>query len=285
MVKGGEAGEETEETTRLEPESKEPTTGKEEVEEKEQKQSLQGPRVEAAGESDKNHFLEVVAGDDLKETLGDGAYTFKHHIYKGTIFQSFITPKMLDNIVHNFKARETDVFVATYPKSGTTWMQQIICSLIGWKGNVSAIGGVSWLEANAHELDKYEALPSPRYFQTHTPWKLVAKGKGVKYIVVVRDGRDVAVSFFHHCRAFKLYGYNGPWDHFFKLFIEGQVDCGLWMNWVVEWWRMCLQDPDHYLLIKYEDMKRNLASEVQRVAKFISGKAPPAAKLKESKLD
>eukprot|EP00457_Paulinella_chromatophora_P006024 gb/GEZN01006042.1/.p1 GENE.gb/GEZN01006042.1/~~gb/GEZN01006042.1/.p1 ORF type:complete len:379 (-),score=76.07 gb/GEZN01006042.1/:519-1655(-) len=276
---------ETEEDAPVVPEEKQEELAKEEEEvvseENEVKKSnMKATRVEVAGEASKQHYLEVVAADGLRETLGDGKHTFKHYIYKGTIFQPIITPKMMEDLT-TFKTRETDVFVATYPKSGTTWVQQIICQMSGWKGNVSDLGGVSWLEANAHQLDKVEALPSPRYFQTHTPWKLVVKGKGVKYVVVVRDGRDVAVSFFHHCRAFKLYGYDGSWEHFFKLFIEGQVDCGLWMSWVVEWWRMCQADPEHYLLVRYEDMKKNLTTEIQRIAKFVHGKALSTTRVKE----
>ena len=57
-----------------------------------------------------------------------------------------------------------------------------------------------------------------------------------KYIYVARNPKDVAVSMFYHTKAIVQYEFNGNWDCFFELFMQGNVDCGMWFNHVLEWW-------------------------------------------------
>ena len=59
-----------------------------------------------------------------------------------------------------------------------------------------------------------------------------------KYIYIARNLKDVAVSLFYHTRAIIPFEFDGDWDRFFELFLEGNVECGLWFNHVLEWWEM-----------------------------------------------
>ena len=51
--------------------------------------------------------------------------TYKLNIINGTPFPPIITQERMDELV-DFKLFEDDVFIVTYPKSGTTWCQQIV---------------------------------------------------------------------------------------------------------------------------------------------------------------
>nr|XP_019575561.1 PREDICTED: amine sulfotransferase-like [Rhinolophus sinicus] len=85
----------------------------------------------------------------------------------------------LENI-EDFEIRDDDVFIVTYPKSGTIWAQQIL-SLIYFEGHrsrteiVKTIDRVPFFEYNLHKMD-FIARPSPRLFSTHLPYYLVPKG-------------------------------------------------------------------------------------------------------------
>ena len=76
----------------------------------------------------------------------------------------------------------------------------------------------------------FKTLPSPRLIKTHlthnTTPRSANKDAQCKYIYVARNPKDVAVSYFHFAEHFKKIGmsdFNGPWEFWCKLFIEGNA--------------------------------------------------------------
>ena len=71
----------------------------------------------------------------------------------------------------------------------------------------------------------FESFPSPRVFKTHLPYGLVPKPRDQatkpRYIYVMRNPKDTAVSYFHHNAGFPR-GANVSWDEFFELFMKGE---------------------------------------------------------------
>ena len=73
----------------------------------------------------------------------------------------------------------------------------------------------------------FNTLPSPRILKTHLPYYTIPKSANedtkCKYIYVARNPKDVAVSFFKFVTSLKSIGngFNGPWEFYAKLFIEG----------------------------------------------------------------
>lgn len=73
------------------------------------------------------------------------------------------------------------------------------------------------------------ALPSPRLLHTHLTYDVIPKGKTddtkCKYIYVMRNPKDVAVSFYEFLKpkdSRSVAGFNGPWEFFARLFLEGK---------------------------------------------------------------
>ena len=175
--------------------------------------------------------------------------------------------------------RPDDVWVVTYPKCGTTWTQQIVRLIInkGKDDGLKIDEAVPWPEGFANipaigytycvDIDK---LASPRAFKSHFPYEMMPCGLPSttpgKYIYVVRNPRDVAVSYFHHDRAVPIYPLY-EWGDYFEKFLKGDVDFGDYFDHVLGWWAH--KDDDNVLFLKYEDMKKDLPSAVATIAKFI----------------
>ena len=106
----------------------------------------------------------------------------------------------------SFVPRAGDVVISTSYKSGTTWMQNIVVRLVYRGGEVPAVSAVSpWLD-NAHvELDRWlEILDGQprRIIKSHLPLDVIPYHPEVRYIVVVRDARDVFMSFWNHSSSY-----------------------------------------------------------------------------------
>ena len=48
-----------------------------------------------------------------------------HNVVNGIVFPTFITQERLDEL-RDFHLKPDDLFIPPYPKSGTTWLQQIV---------------------------------------------------------------------------------------------------------------------------------------------------------------
>jgi len=107
-----------------------------------------------------------------------------------------------------FQARPDDIVVATYPKSGTTWMQRILSLLIFRSEEPLALDRTfPWWEVNRRPIEAvvedFEAQRHRRSVKTHVPFDGVPRFDAVKYIHMARDGRDVCMSYHNHCTGFR----------------------------------------------------------------------------------
>lgn len=171
-----------------------------------------------------------------------------------------------------FIPRPDDVFVVTYPRSGTTWMQMILYQLTtdGSMDLPHIAEYCPWFERSLRARRAFETRPSPRLFKSHLPYGKIPKGP-CKYIYVARDGKDVAVSYYHLNRTYN--SYEGSFAPFFNWFLEGKSPFGCWFEHVAGWWAH-RHDPN-VLFLTYEELKRDLEGSIRRIAAFIGQDVPP----------
>ena len=190
-------------------------------------------------------------------------------------FPPFITQHEMDILAEQFMVHDDDIFVVTYPRSGTTWTEQIVHLILndGEQGDQRLTDAAPWLETLPRRPGGMNAflqtLNARRLFTCHLPLPLMpnfSTDKG-RYIYVARNPKDVAVSFYHHDRS--KAGYDGSWDEHFTLFVQGQVMYGSYFDHVLPWWQAA-QNSDNILFLKYEEMNRDLAGGVAQIAAFIN---------------
>jgi len=170
----------------------------------------------------------------------------------------------------DFVPRPDDIFIVTYPRSGTTWMQMILYQL-ATDGNMDFphIAQVCpWFDRsimyNIMDGSDFEKLPSPRIFKSHLSYKRIPKGS-CKYIYVARDGQDVAVSYFHFYNSHL--NFKGTFSEFFdKYFMRGKVQFGLWFTHVAQWQKH--ENYPNVLFLKYEDLVNDFKGTLQKIINF-----------------
>ncbi len=168
-----------------------------------------------------------------------------------------------------FRPRPSDVFIATYAKAGTTWMQQIVHGLrTGGDMNFGEITEVvPWVEMAVDlGLDaEAEQVANPRAYKTHLNWHDVPKGG--RYIAIVRHPYDIALSLFRFMDGWHFESGSIPLDTFVREdFVKDEDGGGYWRH-TLSWWQQ--RRRDDVLFLTYEGMKADLPGTVRRVAAFI----------------
>ncbi|GMT11296.1 hypothetical protein PFISCL1PPCAC_2593, partial [Pristionchus fissidentatus] len=173
-----------------------------------------------------------------------------------------------------------DVFVVSYPKSGTTWCSEVLSGIVH-EGNteiikpIDMLDRVPWLEINPAlmPLKPPTTNPKKRVYFTHLAVHLlpasVREGK-CKVIYVARNPKDQAVSYYHFHRSAKFLGLQTDlaWKDFFTFFCTGIICCGGWFEHVLTYWKFTQNNPNA-VFVKYEDMKRDLVEEMKALENFI----------------
>jgi sulfotransferase len=180
----------------------------------------------------------------------------------------------MDLIEKEFVPKDGDVFVVTYPRSGTTWTEQIVHLLVnnGEQGEQRLTDAVPWVETLPHRpggmIEFLKTLQGRRLFTSHLPLPLMpgAMNTDAKYIYVARNPKDVAISTYFHDQS--KAGYEGTWEEHFQLFLQGEVGFGSYFDHVLPWWHAS-QNDKKILFLKYEDMKNDLAGNISRIASFL----------------
>jgi len=190
-------------------------------------------------------------------------------------------------VLANFQARSTDVLITTPPKAGTTWMQQILHQLrTGGDVSFSSIDEVvPWLERSRtgkswqQVIDFYETLPEPRLFKTHCTAEQTPGIGTANIILTSRDPRDCCVSFYHHLlnmtdEARMHASITQPKS--FEEYIERWLDTAVWYRNVKSWWPY--YNHEKVLWLRYQDMKSDLATSIDRIVEFLGWDVSPEQK-------
>ena len=108
----------------------------------------------------------------------------------------------------------------------------------------------------------------PRLLKTHLPakfFKETLEKSSVKFVVVLRNPKDVRVSLFHFYKAASLLGnFKGTWDEFFELFQADQLVYGNYFSHVLSWWDV--RDNPNVLVVKFEDIVQKPTEVIVKVA-------------------
>ena len=175
------------------------------------------------------------------------------------------SPQTIDKC-KSLPLRSSDIFICSYPKSGTTWTQGIVLSLILCNKRYKERGGggddiikfdhvsdyAPFFEIDAHWDINSDTLAEnvirnhnklgQRIFNTHLRWDMLPKKEEDKelednqhqqlrpacgkFIYVTRSLPDVCASFYHHLANQKEGTYNELFDKFASDWMAGNIPFG-----------------------------------------------------------
>ena len=197
---------------------------------------------------------------------------------------------MDSTIWNDFKFRDDDIIIATYAKSGTTWMQQIISQLLFDGAEGMDVHEMSpWLDLRvppkAEKLPVIEAQTHRRFIKTHLPVDALVFSPTAKYLYIGRDGRDVVWSFYnHHANSNEaLYDalnntpglvgptFDPPREDIRQYFLDWLEQDGfpIWSFWenIRTWWQ--IRDLPNVKLVHFANMKADMGREIRAIADFL----------------
>jgi hypothetical protein len=167
-----------------------------------------------------------------------------------------------------------DVFACVYFKSGTNWLMQILVQVIH--------RGAAEFE-HVHDIVPWPDSPDPRYavplsdeltwkssplslrvIKTHLDLAQVPFSAEARYVCVVRDPKDVCVSAYHFLRNEGMGPMTPSVPNFVEFFLSPNFPFHPWAEFLNDYW--CVRDRENVLFLTYEEMKKDLAGTVRKIA-------------------
>lgn len=194
--------------------------------------------------------------------------------------------------VKNLKIRSDDVFLCSYPRTGSTWLQEILWLLgndLDFKKAESIVQQVrnptlelsslyfgdeelaEWMTKlmKGNSIDFVDQMKGRRFIKSHLPWHMLpdqlTSNSDVKIVYTMRNPKDQAVSYYHYLLlAHKI---DCSFDEFIEVFLANKMVYGSSAQHMLEYYKR--RNQPNILLVKYEDMKRDLPSVIRQCAEHL----------------
>jgi len=155
-----------------------------------------------------------------------------------------------------------DIFIVGYPKSGNTWMQNLLAGLVyGLDPEYMPVDLFDHFVPDVHQLHYYRRFGTPMHFKSHS----LPHPEYRRVIYLLRDGRDVMVSFFHHLSAFP---HDGEIEFADMVRTGRNLFPSKWHEHVNAW----QSNPYNaeIMILKYEDLLADPVKQLARVCQFLA---------------
>ncbi|GMI65028.1 sulfotransferase 2A, ARABIDOPSIS THALIANA SULFOTRANSFERASE 2A [Hibiscus trionum] len=201
----------------------------------------------------KSHDAEVSWGDELQQLVqtfpkdkswaGNNLYFYQGFWCPSLVLKSFIS------FQNHFQAFDSDVIVATFPKSGTTWLKALTFSTL-YRNKITKDDNPLF-SFGPHELVRIPTVSLSAY-------------------VGFRNPMDMFISLWHFTdklREEKLDSVS--LDQAFDKFCNGVCEFGPFFDHVLGYWKASQENPNKILFLKYEALKEDMNSHLKKLAMFL----------------
>ncbi|CAL5377988.1 unnamed protein product [Camellia sinensis] len=215
------------------------------------------------------------------------------------LYQGFWCPSMhiqgVMSFQQHFKAQDTDLILATMPKSGTTWLKALTFAIANRHRYTKTLSQHPLLTSNPHDLIPFHKINHSAnkdghqdgriqslsnfqsgIFSTHMPYHSYSlpdsiKTSNCRIVHLCRNPYDSFVSawhFFSKPRPESLEPLSC--NHAFDMYCRGVIGFGPFWDNVLGYWKESLKTPQKVLFLMYEDLKEDIIFQMKRLAEFMS---------------
>lgn len=239
-------------------------------------------------------------------TLGFKGYTGLVRTQPGGMLMKARYKEMAPRF-YNFDFRPDDIVVMTYPKCGTTWMQEILWGMthldeLDEADRLAISNRTHFIDSDAlyrledqmkdrYVMERFRSLcpdgrpeqgiilqscraqpphlTKPRIIKTHFPLSLYRPDllDRCRVVYVCRNPKDACVSYHHHCRLINTYRFEGSFEAFTKSFMAGDVFYGRFWDHVAPAWERRRHPHLHFVF--YEDLQLHGLQQLHELGRFL----------------
>ncbi|ARR28950.1 sulfotransferase-like protein [Ranid herpesvirus 3] len=155
----------------------------------------------------------------------------------------------------SFPFRATDIIIVSFPRSGTTWLQQIVCQLTGQDADQTPLYvRAPWIErVSFKEHIKHQAYRRRRIMTTYLPASVIChvlKKAGCTVLLMIRNPVETLESFFNfHNEVTYLKSYSSR-SEFMNDYVTGNLTYGVWHVHYNDWYRAIQAIPINYFALQ-----------------------------------
>jgi hypothetical protein len=180
----------------------------------------------------------------------------------------------------NFAVYPDDTMLVSYPRSGNTWTRFLVANLV-FAGQTVDFTSIERLipDTTLQSHQQLKRIARPRIIKSHEYFD----HRYPRTIYIVRDPRDVVLSYYDYNRRNKFIGDNVPLETFVDWFVSGKLGSSSWGTWGenVGSWLYTRGGSSTFLLLHYADLRANPVEQMRRVAKFL-GISPDPERLRSA---
>jgi len=185
-----------------------------------------------------------------------------------------------DSCFADYQPTGHDVFACVGFKSGTTWLLQIAVQIahLGQAEFDNIHSVVAWPDAAApfrrrvipltNDSPARRAPTGLRIIKTHLEEQGVPYSSEARYLVMVRDPKDVVVSEYHFIRSLLLGPLMPSVRRWVQLSLAGDVPSGSWARHLASYWRV--RNKPNVLFLTYEDLSADPVGVIRQIARFMN---------------
>jgi hypothetical protein len=161
--------------------------------------------------------------------------------------------RLLPVVYRHTTVSRRDAFLVSYPKSGNTWLKFMLTYLLSGREADFDSDSTVVADVGSHRATPGLLPGGGRLIKSHEPYSSPQKRFYRKAIYLVRDGRDVAISYYY--MVLRRGWYEGELQQFLSSFLGPGVDgYGPWHGHVESWLDSPLRESGSLLVLRYEDL-------------------------------